>query len=261
VTAARRLPLLAALALAACGSTEGDLVTFTAYGAGPADAVAGQPLTFTNQQGWTVTLDRADLLVGALYLNKAPPTVGQQTSNCVSPGLYTAQVTTGRIVDALDPAPQPFPVPGEGTSEPAQSGEVWLTGGPVDATDDRTVIADFAGTAVRGPEVVAFVGQVTIGQNRAVPPDPLRPGASPLCKQRIVTPIPASLRLAPGTGLLVRVDPRVWFTGVDFGQLPIDPLDPAVRRFPDKTDGQPSTNLYNGLRSRIGTYAFEPVAP
>src|SRR5690606_20472138 len=76
----RRLaPLLFLLApCAACiGTTGSDLVTFEAFAAGPADA-NGQPLTFTNGRGWSITLTKAQLRIGAVYLNRSVPVSGGQ---------------------------------------------------------------------------------------------------------------------------------------------------------------------------------------
>ena len=131
----------AALVATACtGTTGSELVSFRAFGSGPADAPAGG-LTFVNGEGWSITLTRARVHIGALYLNRSVPISGGQERECFLPGIYVAQVLSGADIDALSPALQPFPEAGSGTADHAATGEVWLTGGPVDAVEDRTVIA------------------------------------------------------------------------------------------------------------------------
>ena len=248
--------------LAACiGTTGSDLVTFQAFAAGPAEVPADTPqrgLTFVNGRGWTITLTRARLRIGAVYLNRSVPVSGGQERECFLPGVYVGQVLEGVDIDALSPALQPFPAAGTGTAARAVTGEVWLTGGRIDALDDRTRIAEVAGTAARGSESMRFEGTITIGKNRlAGQTDPARPGANPLCAERIVTPIPVDFTPTDGGTLVVRVDPRGWFANVEFGELA--PVSPAsdLRRIPDESTGQPATNLYRGLRASTGVYRFE----
>ena len=260
----RPAPMLLGLALCGCGAgTGGALVTFHGAAAGPVDAVAGQPLAFTNALGYQVTLTRARLHIGGIYLNRSVPSSGAQATSCVLPGIYSGQVTVPLDADVLSPDPQRFPADGEGTADLSQTGEVWLFGTDVNATDDPTVLADVAGTAIQGAGTpIAFTGQFTIGQNRAVPvANPALPGASPLCKQRIVTPISIDFTLSQGGTLLVRVDPRTWFTNVDFAQLPADPSNPAQRKFLDRSQGQADLAFYASLRSVSGTYLFNWQSP
>jgi len=258
----RPAPLLLAITLCACNSsTGGALVTFHAAAAGPADAVAGQPLVFATALGYQVTLTRARLHIGGIYLNRSVPLSGAQATNCILPGIYSGEVTSPLDVDVLSPDPQPFPADGEGTANESRTAEVWLFGTDVNATDDSTVLADVAGVAVQGTTSIPFTGRFTIGANRnVVVADPSLPGVSPLCKQRIVTPIAIDITLAQGGTLVVRVDPRAWFASVDFAQLPVDPSSPS-RSFLDQTVGQPDIAFYNGLRAAGGTYSFNWQAP
>lgn len=251
------------LALAACGSTGSGLVTFQAAAAGPGDAVAGQPLVFaTPGYGYQVTLTRARVHVGALYLNRAVPISGAQAQACILPGIYVGQVTVPLDLDALSPAPQPFPILGEGTADEALTGQVWLFGTDVNATSDSTVLVDVAGIAVRGGTSYPFTGQLTVSENRESPvTNPALPGANPLCKLRIITPVRVDMVLGQGGTLLLRVDPRVWFDNIDFAQVPLagDPGNPALRRFVDSSQAQP--DLWG--QGVIGTnaYVFSWQAP
>jgi hypothetical protein len=251
-----------ALAVAGCGSTGGALVTFHAAAAGPADAVAGQPLVFTTQAfGYQVTLTRARLHVGALYVNRAVPLSGSQAQACILPGIFSGQVTTPLDVDALSPAPQPFPSLGEGTADESFTGQIWIFGSNVDANADPTVLVDVEGTAAKDGTTYPFTGQLTISSNREPPvTNPTAPGAFPLCKLRIITPIPIDLTPAQGGTLILRVDPRIWFDNVDFAQVPLagDASNPGLRRFVDSSQSNP--DLLTGVRS-TNAYTFSWQAP
>lgn len=243
------------LGLASCtGTSGGELHEFDAYAAGPADAVAGAPYAFDTGRGFHVTLDEARLHVGALYLNQARQTsVGADTS-CTLPGIYSAEVTSGLDVDVLTPELQRFPERGLGTSDRAQTAEVWLMGGAVDAERDDTEILSLAGSVDRGGTAEAFSAKITIGANRrVVPSNPALPGAKPLCKQRVVSPIPVDLVPSAGAALVLRVDPRGFFANVDFDALP----GSAPLSFADDSSDPASANLYSGLRASVGTYDLE----
>src|SRR5262249_23042941 len=140
----RAVGLALAAALAACGTTGGDLVSFDVVAQGaPGGAVSDTAL------GWHVELSKATLHIGAVYLNMTRPTSGIQGTECILPSVYTGQELEGRDVDVLSQAAQPFPAPGTGTDDEALTGEIWLTGGNVNAATDNTVIADLAGTATK----------------------------------------------------------------------------------------------------------------
>ena len=253
----KRLVPLLLLATACIGTTGSDLVTFPAFAAGPADA-NGQPITFTNGRGWNITLTKATLHVGAVYLNRSVPVSGGQERECFLPGVYVAEVLSGVDVDVLSSRPQRFPGVGNGTEDRAVTGEVWLTGQRIDSLDDRTTIADVVGTATRDGVSMRFEATITIGKNRvAASTDPARPGANPLCAERIVTPIPVNVTPRGSGALLVRIDPRGWFANVELGELEPVSAESDLRRFPDDNSNQPASNLYRGLRSASGVYTFE----
>lgn len=252
-------PQRRALALLLCasgcgGSTGNDRVTFSAAAAGPSDAT-GQSLAFDNSVGYHVVLTRARVHIGSVYLNQAVPSSGAQETGCILPGIYVGQVLSALDVDTLSPVPQLFATPGDGTATPARAGELWLTGGPVDAATDATVILDAAGTATGAAGTIPFVANLTIGANRAIPAtDPAFPGANPICKQRIVGPIPVDLTLRQGGQLLVRIDPRAFFVAVDFSSVP--KVSDALYQFADSSGDSADINLYSGLRNRTTAYQF-----
>lgn len=255
------ITLSASLALSCIGTTGGDLLSFDAYAAGPENAVQGQPYSFRTGRGYEVILERARLHIGAVYLNQSEPISGGQESPCVLPGIYVAQVLAPLEVDILSPELQRFPIRGEGTMTHAAAGEVWLMGRDVNASDDSTVILDVKGTATKDDESYAFTAALTIGKNRAIPPkDVAYPGSNPLCRQRIVSPIPTNLTPTRGGKLVVRIDPAGMFANVEFSELDETSGEPPLFRFADASDGQPNVNLYNGLRSREGVYSFEWVS-
>lgn len=261
----RRAAAIAALvcSLPACvGTTGSDLVTFDAAAAGPADAVAGQPYSFTTGRGFRVTLTRATLHVGAVYLNRARPVSGAQETSCILPGIYVAEVTSGLDVDVLSPEPQPFPARGEGTETPAIVGEVWLSHGDVNAPDDVDTILDIAGTAEKDGATYPFAGTISIGANRAATvTDPSLPSQHPICKERIVSPIDVDITPRSGGSLLLRVDPRGFFTNVDFAQLGEASHAPPLYAFADEDEPGPSASLYLGLHARTGVYSFSWTTP
>jgi hypothetical protein len=254
-----RIALLAlAIAEAGCvGTTGGDLLEFDAFAAGPEDAAAGASYAFVSGRDYQVSLTRARLHVGAVYMNQSVPTSVASDTSCTLAGTYVAEVTEGLDIDVLSPDLQRFPARGTATTTQARAGEVWLTGGDVDEESDPTVILDVAGTAEKDGASFPFEAALTIGQNRVIAPsDPAQPGARPICKQRIVTPIDLDITPSPGGRLVVRIDPRDWFGNVDFAGLEPDPDDPPLYRFSDDSTNPPSKNLYNGLRANAGVYSF-----
>lgn len=260
MTRAAWLALVVVLAIAACNGTTGStLVSFTAAAAGPADATP--QMTFTSGRGFAVTLTKAKLHVGALYLNQSQPVSGAQETSCVLPGTYVAEVTRGMDVDLLSPAPQVFPARGDGTTLPAVVGEVWLTNGDVNEVESAQPVLEVEGTVVVEGAALPFSGKLTIGSNRVQPSnDPSLPGAHPICKQRIVSPIPVGITPSTGGSLLLRVDPRAFFATVDFAELHRFSVDPPLYGFVDAPADQPSINLYDSLRSGAA-YSFEWVTP
>jgi hypothetical protein len=234
--------------LAACGTTGGDVVSFDVVAAGTADASA-----IDTGLGWHVELTRARLHIGAVYLNLAVPISGSQETNCILPGIYTAEELEGLDVDVLSTTRQSFPTRGTGTNDEARTGEIWLTGGDVNADSDATVIADIAGEATKDAVAMPFTASVTISQaNRGIAAtDPSQPSQHPICKQRIVSPIPIDLRPSEGATLVIAIDTHVWFANVDFTALV---PDGAGFVFPDENTNVASQNLFTGIRAAAATF-------
>jgi hypothetical protein len=236
------LPLLACVQ-----TTGGAIVDFPVAAAGRSDLTEGAPFEFTSDVGgWHVVLTKATLHVGAIYLDQAEPVSGAGATPCILPGTYVAQMTTGMDVDLLSPRPQRFPALGHGTTGQALVGQMWLTGGnDVNATDDPTKILVVAGTADKAGDVRPFSGTITIGSNRQLGTSGAA-GASPICKERIVT-VDALVPVAASGGLLVRIDVQKLFTNVDWSSLA--KLSNAYAFQDAPNEDQPSTNLYGNLHA------------
>jgi len=222
----RRATFFALVWITASGcvaQTGGQTVDFQVAAAGPTDAVVGQPLAFATSAGWNVVLSQAKLHIGAVYLDESRPISGGQATGCYLTGTYVAQETSALDVDLLNPGLQLFPAKAHGiTDPPALVGQVWLTGGDINTSVDSTPILVVAGTAtsasVPGGPSFPFTGTVTISSNHQAASSGAA-GGDPICKGRIVTPIDAVPIQTTG-GLLLRIDPRRYFAGVDFSQLP-----------------------------------------
>lgn len=255
-------PLFVLSLLACVGTTGGELVTFTAAARGPADVTAHR-LDFVSGRGFHVVLTTATLHVGALYLNQSQPVSGAQATNCILPGTYVAEETTGRDLDLLDPSLQVFPDYGDATSTRARVAEIWLKGpGSINDPNDSTPILALEGTVDVNGATWPFRSTLTIGQNRlAAVSDPSQPSAHPICKERIVSPIPVDLVPVKGGTLVLSIDPRPLFSNVDFSQLHQFSSDPPLYGFTDDSSNQPSISLYEALRSAGDVYAFEWVSP
>ena len=255
----RLLSMIAVLALptSCVGTTGGEVIIFHAAAAGPADAIAGEPYPFVSGRGWNVTLTRAKMHIGALYLSRSMPVSGAGVTSCVLPATYVGEVTDGTDVDLLSPAPQPFPAPGKGATSPrAIAAQIWLTHVRVDEAEDTDPVLDVEGTAEKNGDVKPFKGTLTIGKNRTPGTDSTQAGSASICKQRIVSPIPVSIVLGDTGYLFIRIDPKQLFHNVDFATLP-----PAVAGFAFSDEGNPkdqaSRNLYLALHENI--YSFEWV--
>jgi hypothetical protein len=256
----RALLVVALISSACIPTTGGQLVSFSLQASGPADINAGQPYRFQTPAGYAVTLSEARLFVGAVYFNQSNPAGYSQETACVLPGIYTGQVLAPLEVNALDSSAQAFGIQGTGSDTPTLGAELWLTSGDVNADADSTIIVKTAGIAEKDGKQWPFEARYSIGQNRRLPPrNPALPGSNPLCKQRIVSPIPADLTLSEGAVVRLTVDPKAWFQAVKFSELKESQLRNGAYRFIDSSSaaGQPDIALYNAVRTAEGVYQFQ----
>lgn len=262
-----KLIVASLLLLSGCGGTTGSaLVTFSGAASGPSDANNG-PLSFTTGRGANVTLSKAKLHLGAVYLNESNPASGAAAGPCVSQGIYVAELFGGLDVDLLSPDPVPFPTLGEGTATHARSAEVWLLGGGQDASGtvieadinasaDSTVIFEAEGSAEQAGSTFPFTASVTIGDNRAPRvTNPALPGANPICHQRIVSPIQVDITPKDGGVLTLQIDPRPMFDALDFSRATLVSTAPPLYEIPD-TNAGPGAALFKGLTANFGVYSF-----
>lgn len=260
---------VAALAPAsACvGDAGGQTVDFVVAAAGPADAVAGQPLAFS-QSDWDIVLSRATLHVGAVYLIQTKPVSGGQATGCflTNAGEYVAQETgtapegtaPGLEVDLLSPAPQPFPEMGHGVTFPSPLiGQVWLVHGDINVAPDLVPMLVVEGTAAKDGVSFPFTGSFTIGTNQQK--TGTLAGGDPICKKRIISGISPVPTVETTGGLLLRIDPRALFN-FDFGDRVVS-SPTAAYHFSDNPASwdRTSSDLYMALTS-TAPYAFSWVA-
>jgi hypothetical protein len=226
-----------ALTLASCGpsDTGGQLVTFPAFASGVPD-VSGS-FDFDTGVGFHIQLTEAHMHIGAVYFRLGQTNPGDANASCVGNTTYGLEVPGPVDVDVLSNEHQQFSVTGNATTDLDQSAEIWLVTGNINTVASTTIVASVAGVATRRGMTFPFQGSITVGQNRLIPPsNPAQPGANPICKQRIVSPIPLQIRPSLGGALLLQVDPRPWLGGVDFSTL-LPGEDGTTLEIPDVSTG------------------------
>ena len=239
------------LSLVSCvGTTGGDVVDFDATASGPADA--GPGMQFTTDRGWHVELDKAVLHIGAVYLNEAVPVSGSQPTACVLPGTYVAEVTDGMDVEPALAGSATLPAAGHGYDAARARRRGVAHRRRHEPDPGRNADPRDSGNRDPGSVSIPFTGKITIGANRQ--PGNTSTSSHPICKERIVSPIPVRLSLTRHGTLRLIVDPRRFFTNVDFGQLQ---QFSSGYGFNDDSSDQPSRNLYLDLKAASAAYRFE----
>lgn len=264
------------------GDTGGRRFAFEAAIGGAAD----EPARFTNERGWTVSLAKANVTVGPIYLNVvAPLTDTSPTARFF--GLFVkdawahgeGHLGSGRIVgeilsqvtfDARSGALVPFPTAGAITSERIRTADVWFYPAPGIAPETTKIAAvafDVAGEATRGAEApVRFRGALVLDDAWLSDTEGTR-GALSLAELRKVRGIATDFAASEGGRLEIRFDVRRLFRGADFANLTNNPTDAdgtkvLVQAKTGKvTTDQVMTNLYQGLREATGTYAVRWIDP
>jgi hypothetical protein len=264
--------------LGACGADTGsERFAFEAV-AGGAAAATGVPLVFTNQTGWAITLTRADVTLGPVYLNVQPPLrVGHWLDWLVPPAFaQAAHLDEGRVAgevlgqvtfSALSPELVPFPVTGTLAQEQVRTVEVWFYPRPGVAAETAgidTVALDVAGEATRDGVTYPFAGQLVLDQDWVVDQVAGTRGTASITEIRQVRGVAADFFPIEGGRLELRLDITRLFRGANFASLE-DNLAGAdgVRQLsqaPASRD-QVMNNLYLGLREANGTYAVSWVMP
>lgn len=267
---------------AACvGSTGSPRFAFEAR-AGGAPREGSGPLRFTNEVGWDVTLERADVTLGPIYLNVVAPLGAQSLRELFVKTAWAhgeSHLSSGRVVgevlaqvrfDALSPSLVPFPVVGAITQEQVRTAEVWYYPEPgvsPDTTKIDTVALDVAGAARRGDRAVRFRGKLILDDAWQRSASSGSRGAQSIAEIRRVRGIASSFYPREGGHLEITFDVKRLFRGADFDNLASNPSDKdgtkiLVQSKTGKfTTDQVMQNLYQGLREANGTYAVRWVDP
>jgi hypothetical protein len=266
-----------AVALLGCGTDTGSRRFQFEASAGGAATATGAPLQFTNQTGWAITLTRADVTLGPLYLNVEPPLRTSWLDWLVRPAFAQAShLDDGRIVgevlgqvtfSALSSELVPFPVPGSMAQEEVRTAEVWFYPSPAVAAESTaidTVALVVAGEASRDGVTYAFAGELVLDDDWIAEQVAGTRGTSSLAGIRQVRGIAAGFFPEEGGRLELRLDVTQLFRGANFASLEDNPPDAGgVRTLvqaPEARD-QVMTNLYQGLREANGTYAVSWSLP
>jgi hypothetical protein len=239
-------------------STGGNVVTFQMSASGDNQVVSGGPLTFVTARQYEVTLTQAKLFIGAVYFSAQNPQNYQLETSCIQPGVYTGEIRAPITINLLSPEAIDFQIEGNGTDLLTQSAEIWLSESVVNAESSSKEILSVAGIARKGLEKIPFTGRLTIGRNRKLPlRNAALPGSNPICQQRIVAPIPFETTLTNESRIRIQIDPRAFFSSVEF--LELSKTDAGERVFLDDGNSplQPDQALFNALTASSGPWRFE----
>ncbi len=275
------LALALAFAPAGCASDTGETRFSFDARAGGIERPAHDPgsLTFTNERGWTITLTKATVTFGPVYLNVAPPLRDDGLSRVLDFFVKPAwadgsdHLGAGRVVgevlgqvtfDALSSELVDFPVTGSLAQERIRTAEVWFYPKPgvaAETTKIGTPALDVAGSATKGQDTVRFRGALVLDDAWLPEATAGSRGTLSITEIRKVRGIPAAFYPTEGGRLEVRFDVEEPFRGADFSNLENNPTDDdgtkvlVQSKSGNVTTDQVMTNLYQGLRSAKGTYS------
>jgi hypothetical protein len=272
-------PVALAAASACSGTTGSERFAFDAR-AGGIERAAG-PYSFVNEKGWSVTLTRANVTLGPLYLDTVPPLSGQQgwLQRALLPVAHAAgesHLGEGRVVgevlaqvsfDALSPQLVPFGARGTIVSEQVRTAAPCFyppPGTAIETPKIDQVAVDLAGSAEKDGTTVAFRGALIFDDAWLPDPKPGSPGNQSMVSVRTVRGVPASFFPTSGGALELRMDVRRLFAGADFSSLDQSPEDPdgtkiLVQSKTGKyTTDQVMRNVFAGTTA-TGTYAIRWV--
>ena len=274
---------LLTIAPTGCGSTGSDRFAFDAR-AGGIERDGAAPSTFTNETGWTITLTKAQVTMGPIYLNVIAP-LRDDTSSWVpwlgvrraygddehlAGGREAGEVLGQITFDALSPALVAFPTQGAMAQEQIRTAEIWFWPPPGTSPDSVKIdpsAVDFAGEAVKDAATVRFRGTLILNDAWTTDAKPGERSAQPVTSLRKVRGIPTSFFPTAGGALEIRFDVRALFRGADFANLQANPSDEdGTKILVQSKTGRVTTdqvmrNVFQGLRASTGTYAVRWSQP
>ena len=281
--AASMLAAISAASLPAgcAGTTGGKRFTFDAKIGGTAGGSANT-FEFVNERGWTITLTKADVVLGPVYLNVVTPLSGGQESllNRFVKNAYADSndhLEGGRVVgevlaqvkfNALSSDLVTFPSQGTITEEQVRTTDLWFYPAPgvsPDTTKIDTVALDVAGLASQGGTSMRFRGALTLNEAWLAESGSGSHASQSIASIRRVRGISSRFLPTEGGSLEVRLDIRALFRGADFSNLDANPVDAdgtkvlVQSKTGSVTTDQVMTNLYQGLRSSTGTFTIRWV--
>lgn len=262
------------------GTTGTKKVPFEAFAGGTAEAAR----PFVNERGFEVTLARAELVFGPVYLNVIAPR--QATTASRGPLLRWLEgeafahgedhLGSGRVVgevlgqvrvNALSDTLVPFPTPGMVTNESVRTLDVWFypPAGQDPETKDVPAALVVEGSAARAGNRIAFRGALVFDEAWLPEAEVGSREARTLPDIRRVRGIATSFTPDDGGRLVVRFDVRALFRGADFDTIAGNPTDrDGVKRLvQSRTAGtdQVMTNLFQGIKSTTGPWVVRWDSP
>ncbi|CAN5199402.1 hypothetical protein BH09MYX1_BH09MYX1_64140 [soil metagenome] len=256
-----------------CGATGSKRFAFEARAAGAlrTDGATVGPLSFVNENGWTITLQKANVTLGPVYLNVIAPlrTAGfsglsfVKTAHAAGDSHLDAGRVVGEVLgqvsfDALSQAEVPFATRGTITEEEVRTLDVWFYPAPgiaPETTKIATVALDVVGDAVKGADHVAFRGNLVLDDAWLPNAQPGARGGQTILGVRQVRGIPADFYPTEGGHLTMRFDVRACFRAAEFSNLSGSLSDPdgtkilVQAKSGTTTTDQVMTNLYQGVRA------------
>jgi hypothetical protein len=263
------------------GSTGSERFSFEASVGGPA-AASGEAFTFTTQTGWQVTLSRADVTLGPVYLNVVSPLrTAMRLGDWLVPNAWAqgeGHLDEGRIVgevlsqvtfSAISSELVHFPASGTLTAEQIRTAEVWFFPEPgvaPETNDIDTVALEVRGVARRADSEVHFRGSLILNDDWLAEQTTGSRALQPITAIRKVRGIPAGIQPSAGGRLEIRFDITRLFRGAEFANLDDNLADADGTKLLVQaksgrvTRDQVMTNLYQGLRE-LNTYSVTWAEP
>ena len=273
-----------AAASGCAGGTGSQRFEFEAR-AGGSGAATADAHTFTNEKGWVISLSRATVTLGPVYLNVIPPLTDSTASlwsffirpawaqaggSHLDAGRVVGEVLSQLTFDALSAELVPFPSRGTMTQEAVRTAEIWFYPAPgvsAEATKIDTVALDVAGRATRDDAQVHFRGQIVLNDDWIAEQTLGARGNQSITGIRKVRGVPATFFPTEGGQLELRFDVTRLFRGADFSSLQQSRTDKDGTKVLEQKQSastnrdQVTTNLYQGLRETSGTYSVRWAEP